>query len=270
MVATSVALPTKAAAPTPTPAAGAPQPTMAPAGKTASPQPTRAGIAVQNATPEKQADGNIRTTAKVSVAESIGIGQMELSAPDAMLLTDSRSIRLRLSPSQQFAALTPVAAPGKTPDLPSLVYRFAGNVEMYPVMFAELRGLNFEMDQKGRIRRNIEAGKTIEWVWVVKPLAAGQQELVLELSIPTIVNGVASEMNTNVLQNLPIVIQVTVPPTVPAPTSTPTPVPKSATDRIIDSMIENAGALLAASIGVIGTILGSLFALITRSKSKSH
>ena len=77
-----------------------------------------------------------------------------------------------------------------------------------------------------------------------------------------IVNGVNTEMSTHVLQDLTIAIQVAAQPTLPAPTQLPAP--GSITDRIGDSMIENSGTLLAATIGVIGTLLGGLFALLRR------
>ncbi len=255
-----VAAPT-AAAPKPT---SAPAPTKAPIGpavKTTASAPTPQAMTVQNVKQAKQPDGNVLTTANITAPENLGIGQTELAAPDAMMLSETRTIRLRLSPAPQLVALTPVAAPGKTPDLPNFVYRFSGNVQLYPVMFAELRALTFDMDQKGPVRRIVESNKPVEWAWVVRPLAAGRQELTVELTIPMIVNGVNTEMSTHVLQDLTVAIQVAAQPT--APTQTP----RSAADRIADSMIENSGALLAALIGVVGAILGGIFALLRR-KSK--
>ena len=255
-----VAAPT-AAAPKPT---SAPAPTKAPIGpavKTTASAPTPQAMTVQNVKQAKQPDGNVLTTANITAPENLGIGQTELAAPDAMMLSETRTIRLRLSPAPQLVALTPVAAPGKTPDLPNFVYRFSGNVQLYPVMFAELRALTFDMDQKGPVRRIVESNKPVEWAWVVRPLAAGRQELTVELTSPMIVNGVNTEMSTHVLQDLTVAIQVAAQP--PAPTQTP----RSAADRIADSMIENSGALLAALIGVVGAILGGIFALLRR-KSK--
>ena len=264
--------PTKApAAPTSVPVAAptatapratsAPAPAQSPIGaavKTTASAPTPQAMAVQNVKQAKQPDGSILTTANITAPENLGIGQMELAAPDAMMLSETRTIRLRLSPAPQLVALTPVAAPGKTPDLPNFVYRFSGNVQLYPMMFAELRALTFDVDQKGPVRRIVESNKPVEWAWVVRPLAAGRQELTVELTIPMIVNGVNTEMSTHVLQDLTVAIQVAAQPT--APTQTP----RSAADRIADSMIENSGALLVALIGVVGAIIGGIFALLRR------
>jgi hypothetical protein len=217
---------------------------------------------VQNIKKDKRPDGSILTTANITAPENLGIGQMELAAPDAMLLSETRTIRLRLSPAPQLVSLTPVAAPGKTPDIPNFVYRFSGNVQLYPVMFAELRALTFDIDQKGPVRRIVESNKPVEWAWVVRPLATGRQELTIELSIPMIVNGVNTEMSTHVLQDLTVAMEVAAQPTLLAPT--PTPTPRSITDRISDSMIEHSGALLASVIGVVGALLGGIFALLRR------
>ena len=267
-----VAKPTSAPTTAPTDAASkptsAPAPTKAPIGPTVKPAavaPTPQGMAVQNVKQAKQPDGSMLTTANITAPENLGIGQTELAAPDAMMLSETRTIRLRLSPAPQLVGLTPVAAPGRTPDLPNFVYRFSGNVQLYPMMFAELRALTFDMDQKGPVRRIVESNKPVEWAWVVRPLAAGRQELTVELTIPMIVNGVNTEMNTHVLQDLTVVIQVAAQPTLPAPTQTPAP--RSITDRISDSMVENSGRLLAAIIGVIGAILGGIFALLRRKSN---
>lgn len=237
-----------------------PEPTKAPIGPASKPSaaPTPQAIKLQNVKRDKQADGSLLTSANVTAPENLGLGQMELASPDAMLLNETRTIRLRLAPAQQLTSLTPVAAPGKTPDLPNFVYRYSGNVQLYPVMFAELRALAFEADQKGPVRRLLEANKPVEWVWVIRPLATGRHELTIELSIPVIVNGVSTEMSTQVLQDLTVAIQVAEPPILPTPT------PRSVADRIGDSMIEHSGALLAALIGIFGTLLGGIFALLRR------
>ncbi|MCI0474875.1 MAG: hypothetical protein L0Y55_01390 [Anaerolineales bacterium] len=246
--------PTKAPAATATTAGKSP---ISPASKVTT-APTPQSIKLENVKRDKQADGNLLTSANVTAPENLGLGQMELASPDAMLLSETRTIRLRLAPAQQLTSLTPVAAPGKTPDVPNFVYRFSGNVQLYPVMFAELRALTFDVDQKGPVRRIVETNKPVEWAWVVQPRVVGRQELTIELAIPMIVNGVNTEMSTHVLQDLTVAIQVAAQPIVLTPT------PRSAADRIGDSMIENSGALLAAFIGIFGTLLGGLFALLRR------
>jgi hypothetical protein len=252
---TNAPKPTAVAAPKATESPKAP---IGPAAKGTAPAPTTQSMSVRDVKHARQPDGSVVTTANITAPENLGVGQIELASPDAMLLNETRTIRLRLSPAQQLVSLTPVAAPGKTPDVPNFVYRFSGSVQLYPVMFAELRALSFDLDQKGPVRRVVESNKPVEWVWVVQPRAVGRQELTVELSIPMIVNGVNTEMSTQVLQDLTAAIQVAAQPTAPTPT------PRSIADRVSDSIVEHSGALLASVIGVFGAILGGIFALLRR------
>lgn len=257
-----------AAKPTAAPTAAAPKPPPATATATgklpigpaskATPAPTPQAIKLHDVKKDKRPDGNVVTSANVSAPENLGLGQIELASPETMRLDETRTIRLRLAPAQQLVSLTPVAAPGKTPDIPNFVYRFSGNAQLYPVMFAELRALAFDVDQKGPVRRNLEANKPVEWAWVVQPRALGRHELTIELSVPMIVNGVDTQMSTHILQDLTVAIQVTAQPELPTPT------PRSTVDRIGDSLIEHSGAIIAALIGIFGTLLGGLFALLRR------
>lgn len=160
-----------------------------------------------------------------------------------MTLGETRTVRLKLAPAAQLAMLTPVAVPAKTPDLPSFVYKFGGNVDLYPLMIAELRGLKIDVKPTGAQRRTVDPTKEVIWDWLVSPTVIGKQDLSLELSIPAIVNGVESEISTDVLKNLVFTIDVV--KVEPSPIS-----------RITDSIIDNAGPILVALIGLIGTIIG--------------
>jgi energy-converting hydrogenase Eha subunit A len=254
--ATPTPRPTLPATPTrvpPSPTAVSKSPS-APSAATATPA---SALSLQNIKKDRQADGSWLTSASVSAPEQLGVGQIEFAAPEKMLFTETRTIRLRLSPAQQLVALTPVPAPGKTPDIPGFVYRFSGNVQLYPIMFAELRALAFEIDQKGPVRRILEANKPVEWAWVIRPLVAGRHDLTLELSIPVIINGVTTEFSTKVLHNLTVSILV----------ETSLPTPRPVTDRIGDSIIEHSGAIIAALIGILSTLLGALLAM-RRARAK--
>lgn len=208
---------------------------------------------MSNVQQNKQPDGSVRTTAKINVQDNLGVGQMDVSSPEAMAMNESRTIRLKIAPADQFAALTPAPAPGKTPNLPQFVYKFSGNVQLYPVMVAELRALAFTIDRTGPQRRDIKANDSVTWDWIISPRSQGRQELSIEISIPAIVNGTYSEMSTSVLENIPMVIQVQP----PAPTATPVPTPApSVGDQVRNSIVANSGAIVAALIGLLGTLIG--------------
>lgn len=208
--------------------------------------PTRSPIAVVDVRQSRDVNGNIKTTASVTTQDNLGLGQMEVASPETMLMGEARTISLRVSPAQQLASSTPVASPGKTPDLPKFVYKFGGNIELYPIMIAELRTLSFDVDQKGPIRREVSPNVPATWNWIVSPRSPGRQDLAIEISIPAVINGVDSELST--LQDLPIEIVVQMP--------TPTPVPLA--DRLGESVASNSGAIIVALIGLIGTLVGVL------------
>ncbi len=265
-------------APTAAPPTSAPQPTAAPkpataSAPTAAPKPTTASqtsaaptkppsvptitavpptqatpkpITVTDVQTEKDANGQIRTTAHASAEGNLGLGQIEIASPEKMLLGETNTIRLRISPAQQLVSLTPVPLPTTTPGNPLFVYRYSGNIQLYPVMVAELRAITFTVNPMGPQRRALQATNAIEWSWLVRADAAGSQQLALELAIPAIVDGTISEITTSVLQDLPIVIQV----------AAPTPTPPSFTDNISKSLADNAGAIAIALIGLAGTIVG--------------
>jgi hypothetical protein len=244
--------PATATFPTATAAAGAPTPVRpSPLAPQTRPSvgPTRSPITVINLNQTKQPDGSIKTTAQVTTQDNLGLGQMEVASPETMLMGETRTIRLRVSPSQQLASVTPIPAPGKTPDLPAFVYKFSGNIDLYPLMFAELRTLSFDVDKKGPIRRDVTPNTPAIWDWLISPRSPGRQELAIEISIPAVINGVDSELST--LQDVPLAIQVQSP--------VPTPVPLS--ERIGESLAANSGAIIVALIGLIGTLMGILVKL---------
>ncbi|MBI3913347.1 MAG: hypothetical protein HY327_04070 [Chloroflexi bacterium] len=229
-----------AAPPAPTSAPKATQAPAATVARTATAQPNTA-LVVQNSKNEITAQGN-RVTGDILTDEKLGVGQMGVDYPVTMQLGESRSIVLKIAPSAQLTSLRTAPAPGKTTDLPDLVFRLSSKVDIYPVMFAELRAVNFDFSPKGVQRRLIQQNQEMVWSWNIASQAPGAQSLSLELSIPIIVGGNASELS--VLQNLPFAINVLAPP------------PLSLTDQILKSLADNAGAILVALIGLFGTVIG--------------
>jgi hypothetical protein len=242
---TACASPTPA--PTPLPAsssAAAPSPAVTRTAVGRPPVTGGPGIAVATQSTQKNPNGEIVTTAKVTAAENVGLGQIDLAYPEKMIVGESRTVRLKLSPAQQLAGLTPVPVPQKTPDLPGFVYKFGGNIDLYPVMIAELRAVRFQVQPTGAQRRNVDPTRDVLWDWVISPTTAGQQALSLELSIPAVINGVTTELTTDVIRNIAFNLQVDAPP------------PPSPGETIYNSIINNAGAIVVALIGLIGTLIG--------------
>ncbi len=223
--------------PSPTRIGALPSPTAA------KPVQPGSGIAVQNLKQDKQPSGEIKATASVGTQQNLGLGEIELAYPETMQVGETRTIRLRLAPSTQLVSSKKDPAPAKTPNAPDFIYKFSGNIDLYPAMLAELRAVTFDVNPTGRAQRSVETSAPVSWDWLVRAKEAGRQDLSLEISIPGIVNGVPSDLSTRVLQDLPIVVQVQA-------------VPDDPFKRIMDSIANNAGAIAVALIGLIGTIIG--------------
>ncbi len=244
------------ATPVPTPAPAThvlPQPTASPPAlppATSGPSGTPAPITITGVNRETS-DGEVRTTAHAAAEGDLGLGQIEVASPESMGLGDTRTVRLRISPAQQLVSSTPVAVPAQqTPGLPAFVYKFTGNVQLYPVMIAELRAVTFTVAPTGRQRRDLLSSSTVEWSWLVNSKAAGQQDLSIALQIPAIVNGVPSEISTNPLEEIPVSIRVDA-----VPVNTP---PATLWEMAMKSIADNTGPILIAIIGLVGTIVGIL------------
>lgn len=220
--------------------------------------PTAAPITIVNLQQARQPDGSVKTTANVNAPDNLGLGEMNLASPDTMLMGETRTIRLQMSPAGQLASTTPVASPGKTPNLPQFVYKFGGNIQLYAVMIAELRTLSFDVDKPGPIRRDLSPTVPATWDWIVRPRSPGRQQLAIEISVPAVIGGIDSQLTT--LQDVPIEILVQAP--------TPTPVPL--TERLADSITNNAGAIVVALIGLIGTLTGILIKMRSDQDKSEH
>lgn len=232
--------------------------TVSPSRTRISQTPPPNSIELSNVQAARQPNGEIRTTAKASTQDNLGLGQIEISSPERMVLGDTATIRMRISPATQLTSSTPVPAPaGQSPDLPSFVYRFSGNVQLYPLMIAELRAITFTTSPPGPQQRSVQTTTPVEWSWLARSQAAGSQDLGIELSIPAVVNGTVSEITTDVLQNLSLTIQVDTPAT-PTPVARPTPTPDPFWSSVSKSIAENTGPIIIALIGLAGTIIGIL------------
>lgn len=210
------------------------------AAKTSAPN---TALVVQNQKVEKAAEGN-RTIGDIVTDDKLGVGQMDIAYPDQIQIGESRPVALKIAPSPQLTSLKTAPAPGKATDLPDLVFRFSSKVDVYPVMIAELRAVNFDIDPKGQQKRIFRiTGDTLTWNWLISPRSSGQQALTLELAIPVLIDGKPGELSTSVLQNTSLTIQVK-------------PAPVSLTDQILKSIADNAGAIIVAVLGLIGTVLG--------------
>lgn len=244
---------------------------------TLTPSPSPVEIAVLNIYSEIQADGTVKNTASLSISP-LGLGTLELSSPSAIKLGESSIIRLLITPDSVLADLPRVTAPAVSTNAPDYVLEFSDRLQIYPVMIAELKGVNFEIESDNRPEKPVTSTMPVEWIWSVTPLSAGKQTLILAISVPVVIDQTRDVVSAQTLKNIPIEIQVegtpipipseTPKPTQTAvPTSTPTPLPPIA--RMGEKLIENISAVVVAVIGLIGVLAGAYVTYINAKKSKA-
>lgn len=258
------------AAPAPTVAAGAARSPTKPPAATTAPQPTAAikpttssatkpapppavvatpAIKVQNITPAAGPGGSGRTVAEIN-ADQYGVGNLEFACPETMVLKRTETVSLHISLNQSLAALTPVPVTNKSPDLPGFVYRSSGTFGVYPVMFARLTGPSFEISPTTDwIRVDLpKSDPAAEWRWVVKPQTEGPQDLLLQVKVPVKSNDIESELIANIPRGQPLRVVVQPMPFWP------------------DMITDNAGTIIAALIGVIGTMGAAAVAAVLKNR----
>ena len=223
-------------------------------------------IAVLNVKSETQPDGTIKNTASLSISP-LGLGTLNLSSPSTIKLGESSIIQLSITPDSVLANLPKVTAPTVSANTSDYVLEFSDRLQIYPVMIAELKGVNFEIESDNHPEKPVTSSMPVEWIWNVTPLSAGKQTLILAISVPVIIDQNRDVVSAQTLKNIPIEIQVEVTPTPkPIPTFTPTPLPLIV--RIGEKLVENVSSIIVAIIGLIGVLAGAYVAYLNAKKSK--
>jgi hypothetical protein len=258
-----------------------PLPTATQSNTTIIPVPTRPVLAFLNVNNVFQSDGDILTKAELSL-EPIGIGNLELTAPSKIKLGESGLIRLSIKPEQKLLELPRVIVPTIGADQPvSYTLQINDKIQMYPIMVAELHGINIDIAPSGRLERGVTSSSTVEWVWTIKPKSLGLQSLAITISIPVIYDAETGEKVTHTLKDLALVIIADEYPTI-IPTSTPqitsTPIPTitltptlSVIRRIEEQLISGSTEIFLVLLSAFGagiTGIGGLFIAYVKRQDK--
>jgi hypothetical protein len=152
-------------------------------------------------------DGSLTNTASLSI-NSLGIGTLELDAPETLDIHDTATVTMRLALGDEFISL-PAAPDPDNGDLPADALRYTDQIDIYPVMNAELVGSGFEITASGSPQKVILSNTPVEWLWSIKPKDTGTHSLRMVISIPVIVDEERNILSTHNLQSIPIKIEVT-------------------------------------------------------------
>jgi len=221
-------------------------------------------IAVLNVNSEIQADGTIKNTASLSITP-LGLGTLQLTSPSTIKLGESSVVRLLIIPDSAVTNLPKVTVTTVSAESPDYALKFSDHLQIYPVMMAELNGVNFEIQSDNHPEKPVTSSMPVEWIWNVKPLSEGKQTLILAISVPVIIDRSRDMVSAQTLKNVPIEIRVEVPAT-PVPTFTPTPLPPIV--QIGEKLVENVSAIFVAIIGLIGVLAGTYVAYLNAKKTK--
>lgn len=118
---------------------------------------------------------------------TITLGKMLITLPKQMSVDDSAEVLLRLYPSQDMVDKATLSY-GST-GIPSLYYKVSDVVQLYPVMFAELKAANFRISSDASYYQALSLEYPSDWNWVVSPTKPGQQLISIQLSTPVQIEG---------------------------------------------------------------------------------
>ena len=174
--------------------------------KTPFPTPTSLiGYAFINS--EIQPDGTKKNTVDLSI-DSIGVGQLTLSIPSKMELGNTDIVRLSIAPDNSLSNLINISVSTQNSDTEPQPFQFTDKIDIYPIMQAELLGAGFDITSNDKIEKIIFSDRPTEWIWTIKAKDEGSQLLVVQISIPAIVDGIEKPISSP-LKNVPAEIKVT-------------------------------------------------------------
>lgn len=227
-------------------------------------------IAVLNINFEKQSDGTLKRTATLSISP-LGLGSLQLTHPTIIHQGESSIIRLTITPDTVLENLSKNEPSMTFSDSNDYVLRVNDRVQIFPVMIAELRGDNFKIKSDNHPEKPVTSSMPVEWIWTVTPLSSGEQVLILEISIPVIIDKAHEITSVHTFKNILIDLQVemestpippkTIQPT-PIPLSTITPTPLPLITQIKQNLVKDVAVIIAAIIDYVSSFIGVIFALI--------
>lgn len=155
---------------------------------------------------ETKSDGTTQDIVDLSI-NSIGVGQLLLTSPKEMSLGDSGIVRLSITPDSAIGFPSVVSIPTQNTDTAIPAFKFTDRIDIFPIMQADLTGAGFEITSNNSPEKVILSNKTTEWIWTIKPQAEGIHVLLVQISIPVIIDGYENNLDTP-LKNIPVEIEV--------------------------------------------------------------
>lgn len=224
--------------------------------RTSAPEPA---IAFLEVTTEVDADGNNIQVANLSI-ESLGLGRVEMTAPPQMNMGESATVHVTIIPPDTFSDLPIVIVSTVAPlstgqPTPIATVQVVDELQIYPVMRAEMMGAGFDIIADDQPEKPIVSGMAAVWSWTITALRSGTHTLSLTISIPVkIADGSDAIQRASTLKSIDHRIEVLEIPT-PVPTATP-PFIQRVVDNVAGNFVTFLGVLCVFIPAIIAAIIG--------------
>jgi hypothetical protein len=198
-------------------------------------------LTIQSVASEMQADGTVEYTGQLLI-KPLGNATFNLVVPKIITLGESSIVQLIITPDFASEESLSVFTSPLLVDSPAPAHKLIQAIPLYPIMFAELEGVYFEIRPSGaQAKAMIPPSETV-WLWSLAPKQEGKQSLILSIFIEreiviqlneereVVPQPNEEEVVDSPLKNIPIEVIVETPAT-PVPATAPTPfITPTATD----------------------------------------
>lgn len=170
--------------PTPTPTR-TPTPTFTPTStSTPAPTPTIDLLKIKPMTLQNVINDDGTSGIGLS-AEPVDTGSVILEYPANLAIGDSATLKLRIIPDSSLGD-SPIMIESQPPQ--STIILLNDQIDIYPIMVAELRGLAIIASPPEKIPFPVVTSRPIEWTWLIEAKTIGIHKMVLHISTPVSLN----------------------------------------------------------------------------------
>lgn len=211
-----------------------------------------AEMAILNIKSEIQSDGSIVKSAEISI-DPMGIGSISITSPSQITMGESKIIKLQIIPSSVVTDQIEDESTNQSQTNNEEYIEINDELQIYPVMKAELNGINFQIISDENSEKPIVSTLPVEWIWSITPTSIGNQTLIITISVPIIIDVQQNLTSAQIIKNISLQIEVI------EENIQPTNTPISTISRIKTNIVDDFSTIIAAVIGLIGVLLGLIF-----------
>jgi hypothetical protein len=204
--------------------------------------------------------GNSNYTTGLSTPP-LGTAEYQLTTPKELHFDEELTIKLTVVPDTMKVDKTEVFETFEE----SVIQAFQGSLDIYPYMVAEIvSGNSFSITPNNKIYQIVTNDKATVWLWYITALQAGEHKLMLDVSVPVMVDQTENKYE---MARVEFIVNVLA----PLPTNTPALMPPTA--EAINNTMTGTGtgsSNIASFIAVYSDLLGAIVAVATIISTGVH